>query len=258
MAAISADYIPAVPRVNVHQAGGDGPVYCAAMTLKEVFEIAGAIIASLGGSSAIVFALSGYFGKRWADRALERQKQEYTKLNIEFSNQIDIATRRIQIELDALGHLHKLRTEAEFDKLQGLWSQITAVRGALYALPRAGFAFLPSDEKKRKEFHMDASSSFLEKYNTAQQFLNENALSIPKQIGDAANKLLAIAQQQVPQVLLLPDPFDPDPMMNFFGETSRQFFDKREKQVQEYGKEAEKLELTMREYLQGKQSAGKN
>ncbi len=35
------------------------------------------VIGSLGGGSIIVFGLSGYLGKRWADRALEKQKQEY-------------------------------------------------------------------------------------------------------------------------------------------------------------------------------------
>jgi hypothetical protein len=84
------------------------------MTPKEILEVALTVIASLGGGGVIVFGLSGYLGKRWADRALEKERHEYTKLNMEFTQQLDLATRRIQIELDAIGHLHKLKTESEF------------------------------------------------------------------------------------------------------------------------------------------------
>jgi ribosomal protein S21 len=98
------------------------------MAPKDVLEISLTIIASLGGGGAIVFALSGYLGRVWADRTLARQQQEYAQLNITFKNQLDVATRRLQIELDAIGHLHKIRTQAEFEKMQELWKRIAAYR----------------------------------------------------------------------------------------------------------------------------------
>src|ERR1700731_1947465 len=94
------------------------------MTPKEILEVALTVIGSLGGGGLIVFGLSGYLGKRWADRALEKQKQEYAQLNIAFTNQLDIATRRLQIELDAQGLLQKLRVESEFERVKELWRRI--------------------------------------------------------------------------------------------------------------------------------------
>jgi hypothetical protein len=100
------------------------------MSPKDVFEICASIIVSLGGGAGIVFSLSGYLGRVWAERGLAKQRQEYDQLNIAFTNQLDIATRRLQVVLDAVGHLHKLRTQDEFEKLQELWKRIAILRTA--------------------------------------------------------------------------------------------------------------------------------
>ena len=38
--------------------------------LKEVIEVAGAVIVSLGSAGAIVWGLSSYLGQLWADRLM--------------------------------------------------------------------------------------------------------------------------------------------------------------------------------------------
>jgi hypothetical protein len=52
------------------------------VTAKEVVEIAATVIATLGGGGAIVLGPSGYLGRRWAEGALEKQRQEYAQLSI--------------------------------------------------------------------------------------------------------------------------------------------------------------------------------
>jgi hypothetical protein len=126
------------------------------MTLKDVAETCLAIVASLGGGGAIVLGLSKFIGKTWAERTLDKQRQEYTKLNLEFTNQLDLVKRRLQMELDAIGHLRKLRTEDEFEKLRGLWRQISDLRVAFFSLPRGGLTVEPSDPNKRRELHIKA------------------------------------------------------------------------------------------------------
>lgn len=90
------------------------------MSFKDVAEISSAILVSLGGGGAIVYRMSGFLGKLWADRALQDQQQKYVQLNLQLQSQLDMATRRLQVELDALGHLHKLRTEEAVDRIAGL------------------------------------------------------------------------------------------------------------------------------------------
>jgi hypothetical protein len=70
------------------------------MTFQDVVKLAGAIMASLGGAGVIIFGLSGFLGKLWADRALAADRQRYEQLNLEMKNQLDNASKRLQMELD--------------------------------------------------------------------------------------------------------------------------------------------------------------
>jgi hypothetical protein len=49
------------------------------MTFLDVVKLAGAIMTSLGGAGAILFGLSGFLGKLWADRAIEDQSWTATE-----------------------------------------------------------------------------------------------------------------------------------------------------------------------------------
>ena len=75
------------------------------MSTDEIWKIAGAVLAALGGGGAIVVALSGWLGKLWAERfmAKERNKyeQELTELraNLERVNKESIATLQTGLEI---------------------------------------------------------------------------------------------------------------------------------------------------------------
>jgi hypothetical protein len=218
------------------------------MTLKEAIEICGAILVSLGGASGIILALSNYIGKLWADRALEKQKQEYTKLNIEFSNQLDIAKRHLQIELDALGHLHKLRTQAEFDKLQELWKTIAALRDAFRGLPRGLVRWTAeSSASELNERNRAASLDFIKCFREAQHLLNEQMLSIPKTIADATENLLGtVTMETYIAAMVCPNP---DVLER---DERKQVFERRNAALNELDGEMTALEVIMRDYIQGK------
>lgn len=44
--------------------------------MLEILEITGAILASLGGAAVILYGLSSWIGKLWADRLIEIYKRE--------------------------------------------------------------------------------------------------------------------------------------------------------------------------------------
>jgi hypothetical protein len=46
--------------------------------MDEIFKISGAILASVGGAAAIIFAMSSWLGKVWANRILEKDKLAYS------------------------------------------------------------------------------------------------------------------------------------------------------------------------------------
>jgi len=72
------------------------------MVFQHVLQICAAIIASVGGAAVIILAASKFIANTLAERALAKQQHEFEQLNINFQHQLELATRRVQVELDAL------------------------------------------------------------------------------------------------------------------------------------------------------------
>ena len=79
------------------------------MTTQNVFQIAAAVIASLGGGSFIVLAASSWLGKLWAGKLLEKEKAAYAleleRLRHTYSEEIS----RVQAELQKSAFEHQTR-----------------------------------------------------------------------------------------------------------------------------------------------------
>jgi hypothetical protein len=71
------------------------------MTVKDVFQVALAVLASVGGGAAIVFALSSWLGKVWASRILEQERAKY-------ANELETVRNGYAHELE------KLRSDLQF------------------------------------------------------------------------------------------------------------------------------------------------
>jgi len=226
------------------------------MTPKEILEVAVTVIGSLGGGGLIVFGLSSYLGKLWADRALEKQKQEYNQLNIAFTHQLDLATRRLQIELDALGYLHKLRTESEFEKIRELWRHVASLQAAYFNLPRAGFALVSDDEDLNRKIRIQASHNFSKRLSEAYEVWSRELLSIPEDIAKAAEELINIGRFEEAVALQFPDPYDNAAMAAFSGTTRAQFFDQRNERMEQFKTKANELLAMMRQHQQGEKQPG--
>ncbi len=79
------------------------------MTVVEVFDVALAVTGSLGGGGAIVFGLSGYLGRVWADRALEKQKLESATVIAELNQKLSVITEQAKGTLQLLALEHQIR-----------------------------------------------------------------------------------------------------------------------------------------------------
>ena len=160
------------------------------MNFNDIAGTAAAVVLSLGGGGAIVLGLAKYLGKYFADRGLEKQKQEFAQLNLAFQNQLDIATRRLQIELDALGLVHRLRTQEEFSRLSELWKRISNLRRYFGGIAPQGVMIRYQDPEVQKRSDAQMREKFEEASYDAQSLLSEEALFIPKPICDIAQKAL--------------------------------------------------------------------
>ncbi|QFU22728.1 hypothetical protein FM038_011555 [Shewanella eurypsychrophilus] len=76
----------------------------------EAFEIAQAILLSLGGGGVIIFALSSFLGKMWAQRILQCEKSEHDKELSEFKSQLDTLVQKRSLNYQHKIELYKVTT----------------------------------------------------------------------------------------------------------------------------------------------------
>jgi len=215
------------------------------MSFKDVAEVSSAILLSLGGGGAIVYHLSGYLGKLWADKALQDQQQKYVQLNLQLQNQLDTAARRLQVDLDTLGYLHKLRTEESINKIAGLWKRIATLQNWFNLIAREGVKLVPADEEAQKkqdeEFRLETYRSLAD----CERYLLGEMLFIPKNIADVALQAVRAAQRE---------------KLNFFYfrsifptnlEESQPYYIIRQKSLAEFNDKVDELQKIARDYLGG-------
>jgi hypothetical protein len=102
------------------------------MTFTEILETAASVVVGLGGGGAIVFGLSGYLGRVWADRALENQRQENAKLNLQISHQLGLDVERFKAEIKAGGDAEIERIRAFLARASLVHERQLDVLGKLY------------------------------------------------------------------------------------------------------------------------------
>ena len=161
------------------------------MTVMDVIKLAGAIMASLGGAGAIIFLLSGFLGKLWADRALEEHRHKYTTLSQQMQHDLDNASKRLQMELETIGLVHSIRTKEEFSRLAALWKKLASLAVSLGAIcgPRQDLG--PTYEAGWRKYKDKLIENFENAAHDTQEFFYEEMIFIPEPIAMKAEHALS-------------------------------------------------------------------
>jgi hypothetical protein len=112
------------------------------MSGYDVLKVVVGVIASLGGGGAIVLGLSGWLGRVWAERLMERERHEYAQALEsdrakygreleELKAKYEHTHRRLQAELEKTIYGHQLKTQTEFNALRELWRRVPPLEDAL-------------------------------------------------------------------------------------------------------------------------------
>lgn len=81
------------------------------MALADAISIGATIVASLGGGTVIVFALSNWLGKLWADRLMQKERQEYAlqmerfRDSLRLTSEEQLASLRAQLDIAKEAHV---------------------------------------------------------------------------------------------------------------------------------------------------------
>jgi hypothetical protein len=217
------------------------------MDFKQVSEICAAILVSLGGGGAVVFGLSGFLGKIWADRALEQDRNHYNQLLQEAKSNLDKAVNRYQVELDTLSLAHKLRTTEEFSHLRQLWKHMAILAADFETAGGMGLRFLPADPNEQKRTLEAQRRSFFDSLASAQNFFIEEKLFVPSVIAECADSVLSVARLEAGIYLSFAD--QPDPAIK------REYTKELAQRLGDCKSGMEQLEKLMRQHIDGKRPA---
>lgn len=110
-----------------------------------VWDVAGAVIVSVGGGAVLVWGLSSWLGKVWAERILEKDRANYQTAISKLQHEMEQANRRLQVHLDGALHVHRVQFEAEFAAMKTIWEKTMTARGTMAAV-RPTFGIAPIDE----------------------------------------------------------------------------------------------------------------
>lgn len=131
--------------------------------MREVFEIAGAIIASVGGAGIIIIALSNYIGKIVANKIFEKEKAKYTKEIEKYKNELLKELERIKVLNEKSIFVSNLHFEKEFQIYLELWENLFNVINATDMLfPKIDIHSQEEEQKELSERH----KLFTENYNS--------------------------------------------------------------------------------------------
>ncbi len=97
------------------------------MSVSEIFQVSVAIIGSVGGAAVIIFSLSSWLGKVWANRILEEDKLKY-------STEFEIIRNKLQSESEKQNLMFSLYFEGQFKLYNNLWVSLSELQNGVEML----------------------------------------------------------------------------------------------------------------------------
>jgi hypothetical protein len=94
------------------------------MTASDVFSIAAAVVGALGGGAAIVFALSSWLGKVWANRLMEADKARHVRDLKALESQLSRASEDRTRKLESLKRHYERQIEEFYGPLFNMVHQV--------------------------------------------------------------------------------------------------------------------------------------
>ncbi|MDD4296364.1 MAG: hypothetical protein PHC69_05330 [Ruminiclostridium sp.] len=163
--------------------------------MGEIFKVAGAIIASIGGAGAVLFGLSSWLGKVWANRILEKEKRVHTeqleKYKSELSKQIEFA----RSENEKRVFISRVQFEKEFQIYLEIWEALFDLYLTTYNLFPV-IDHIPSDEEKKLEEMKKRYEEYCTTYNTFSRIHNKFAPFYKKDLFEKLKSFRALTHTQ--------------------------------------------------------------
>ncbi len=144
----------------------------------------------------------------------------------------------------AASHLQTLQAKSEFDTVHELWTRIAALKEAFWSLPKAGGIIGRRPDERE-------SAAFVRCHDETAKFLDDRRLSIPPEVAAAANDLIKVSFEEAIKAAHHPDPFNGQGPALLGEQGWRDFVEERSANLKIFNAGVEKLQSTMRAFLEG-------
>ncbi len=152
------------------------------MTWQTVLEIVATAIASVGGAGAIIWALSSFFGKMWANKILEKQKAEYQKDIEEYKSALSRELENVKATNERLTYISKVQYDIEISAIKDLTREIHYLLITCNTVVPVDKTLLKNSEeiilrnKKYYNLYVKSINKFMEAVGNSLAFLEDEVM----------------------------------------------------------------------------------
>ena len=150
------------------------------MDLASAFNIITSVVVTLGGSSVVVFGLSGLLGKIWANRLMENEKNAFIKqledIKLSHNKELSKLNNELQLRINSSEQFHQI-SQKTYEKL--FEEKIKAYTTLMNAKTEY-LRILHEDEEF--ELHDYPSQVYYDFFQKVRNILNQNRLYISNEL----------------------------------------------------------------------------
>ena len=164
------------------------------MTITDAWRVALAVLASLGGGSLIVAALSSWLGKVWADRLMQRDRAKHSEELEKLRSSLEQSQRLLQGEIEKTLFVTKTHFETEFQIIREIWQEVSVVRGLMSQLrPKFGIVDVRQTQEERLVECLEAYFPAVQKLI---QTVDRNSPFYPQEMYETLDQLVRVALRE--------------------------------------------------------------
>ncbi len=161
------------------------------MTIADAWNVASAVLVSLGGGGLIVAAFSNWLGKVWADRLMQRDLARHAEELEKLRSNLEQSQRLLQGEIEKTLFVTKTHFETEFQILREIWQEVSVVRASMAQLrPKIGIV----DVRQTKEERLaECFHAYVPDVLKLIHTVDHNSPFYPKEICETLDQLVRVA-----------------------------------------------------------------
>jgi len=164
--------------------------------MSTALQYVGAFLVSIGGGTAILFALSSWLGKVWAERILEADRAKYSLMVERSKSHFDRVTRQLQAGLEHRVSVSRVQFDVEFAALREIWKFIAEVRRTMFVVRPSESADFESQDEELERLKANVGR-FIEAQRKFTVAIDNNSVFYPIAIYEAVDQLRKRTAQEI-------------------------------------------------------------